>query len=77
MRNQITLMVVALIGIGCSSEESEIPVARPQMVPFSELFQPADTIRLDASVLVGHYTFIDVDEVGNLLIICFPQRGCT
>ena len=68
MRNQITLMVVALIGIGCSSEESEIRVARPQMVPFSELFQPADTIRLDASVLVGHYTFIDVDEAGNLLV---------
>ena len=68
MRNQITFMVIALMGIGCSSEESEIPVVRPKMVPFSELFQPADTIRLDASVLVGHYTFVDVDEVGNLLI---------
>jgi hypothetical protein len=38
------------------------------MVPFSELFQPADTIRLDASVLVGHYTFVDVDEAGYLLV---------
>ena len=68
MRNQVTLMVVALIGIGCSSEGSEIRVVRSQMVSFSELFQPVDTIRLDASVLVGHYTFVDVDEAGNLLI---------
>ena len=68
MRNQVMLMAIALIGVGCNSEESEIRVARPQMVPFSELFQPADTIRLDASVLVGHYTFIDVDEAGNLLV---------
>ncbi len=68
MRNLVMLMVVALFGIGCNSEESEIPVVQPQMVPFSELFQPADTIRLDASVLVAHYTFIDVDEAGNLLV---------
>ena len=68
MRNHVMLMVVALIGIGCNSEESESPVVHPQMVPFSELFQPADTIRLDASVLVAHYTFIDVDEAGNLLV---------
>ena len=38
------------------------------MVPFSELFQQVDTIRVDASVLIGEYTFIDVDEAGNLLI---------
>ena len=68
MRNQVTFMLIALMGIGCSPESDEIRVARAQMVPFSELFQPADTIRLDASVLVGHYTFIDVDEAGNLLI---------
>lgn len=61
-------MVIAMMGIGCSSEESEIRVVRPKMVPFSELFQLADTIRMDASVLVGHYTFIDIDEAGNLLV---------
>ena len=68
MRIQFTFMVIALMGIGCGSEESEIRVVRPKMVPFSELFQLADTIRMGASVLVGHYTFIDIDEAGNLLI---------
>ena len=68
MRNHITLMVIALMGIGCRPESDEIRMVRSQMVPFSELFQPADTIWLDASVLVGDYTFIDVDEAGNLLV---------
>ena len=68
MRNQVTLMLIALMGIGCRPESDEIRVVRSQMVSFSELFQPVDTIRVDASVLVGHYTFIDVDEAGNLLI---------
>lgn len=68
MRNQVTLLLIALMGIGCSSEREEIRVVRSQMVRFSELFQRVDTIRVDASVLVGHYTFIDVDEAGNILI---------
>ncbi|MDE2826865.1 MAG: hypothetical protein OXL40_06080 [Bacteroidota bacterium] len=68
MRNQVTLMLIALMGIGCRPESDEISVVRSQMVSFSELFQPVDTIRVDASVLVGHYTFIDVDKAGNLLI---------
>ena len=68
MRNQVTLLLIALMGIGCLPDSDEIRVVRSQMVPFSELFQSVDTIRVDASVLVGHYTFIDVDGVGNLLI---------
>ena len=68
MRNQVTFLLIALMGIGCLPDSDEIRVVRSQMVPFSELFQLVDTIRVDASVLVGHYTFIDVDEVGNLLI---------
>ncbi len=68
MRNQVTLVLIALLGIGCRPENDEIRVVRSRMVPFSELFQPVDTIRVDASVLVGHYTFIDIDEAGNLLI---------
>lgn len=68
MRNQVTLMLIALMGIGCRLESDEIRLVRSPIVSFSELFQPADTIRLDASVLVGHYTFVDVDKAGNLLI---------
>lgn len=68
MRKQVTVLIIALIGIGGRPESDEIRVVRSPMMSFSELFQPADTIRLDASVLAGHYTFVDVDKAGNLLV---------
>ena len=41
---------------------------------FEDLFTPVDTIRLDASVLIGGFGFVDLSDQGEFLVTEFPTE---
>lgn len=66
---QIWLAVpVVLLMAGCRGEESSVQTVRSPVVPFDEMFELADTVRLDPSILIGSIGFLDVSESGSLLV---------
>ncbi len=40
---------------------------------FEDLFTPIDTIRFDASVPIGRFTFLDLSDRGEFLVTDFPR----
>ena len=42
---------------------------------FEDLFRPVDTVRLDASVLIGTIGFVDVSGQGDFLITDDPIKA--
>ena len=69
-----SLVVVLLIGYCANpAPNAERTVAPSNLVPFDEVFAPADTVILDPSVPVGQIWFIDADASGHLLISEFSS----
>ena len=62
------LLLLSVLSAGCTAAPQRSEVVDSPVVPFSELFTPADTIRLDASVIIGAITFLDVNQEGSLLV---------
>ena len=50
-------------------------VADSPVVPFEELFEIEDTIRLDPSVLLGQVQFMDVNNAGEILVDDGSEAG--
>lgn len=67
MVNKLFLLI-AVLSAGCAVAEQQSQILDSPVVPFSELFSPADTIRLDPSIIIGQISFLDVNQNGNLLI---------
>ena len=65
---------LVLLFAGCRAGESSVNTVRSPVVPFHELFELADTVRLDPSILIGTIGFLDVSETGNLLITDYASR---
>lgn len=59
---------VVLLMAGCRGEEPPVQTVRSPVVPFDELFELADTVRLDPSILLGRIGYLDVSESGSLLV---------
>ncbi len=71
--NWIAVPVVLLMA-GCRAEEPSVHTIRSPVVPFHEMFELADTVRLDPSILIGSIGFLDVSETGSLLITDYASR---
>lgn len=67
-------VLVVLMTAGCRLDDSSVSTVRSPVVPFHELFELADTIRLDPSILLGSTGFIDVSQSGDLLITDSASR---
>ena len=71
---RISLMIcLTFAGLlsGCRSQTdtTSVEVIQPsELVPFEELFAFEDSLVLDPSVILGQIWFMDVDDVGSLLI---------
>ena len=53
---------------GCATSPQQSRISDSLVVSFDELFAPADTVRLDPSVLIGWISFLDVNLAGSLLV---------
>lgn len=70
------IAVVAVILVaGCRAGGPSVLTVRSPVVPFNELFELADTIRLDPSILIGTIGFLDVSETGSLLITDYATHN--
>ncbi len=70
-RSRLTLIpaVLALAGVSaCQPGERPYRVVDSEFMEFGELFSPVDTVRFDASVLVGTMSFVDLSDQGDFLI---------
>ena len=62
------LTLIAVLSVGCTATPQRNGVLDSPVVPFNELFAPADTFRLDPSVIIGHISFLDVNQEGYFLV---------
>ncbi len=62
------LLLLAAPLVGCTDVPEQYQILDSPVVPFSELFAPADTIHLDPSIIVGQISFLDVNQEGNFLV---------
>lgn len=64
--------VACVVGVVCISACQQAGqgyrVVESRFMEFEDLFAPVDTIRLDASVLVGSTTFLDISDEGQFLV---------
>ena len=58
----------------CQPTERSYRVVDSDFLEFEELFSPVDTVRFDASVLVGTMSFVDVSDQGDFLISDDPMK---
>ena len=61
------ILILAISAAGCLSK-SEVRTARSPVVPFHELFELPDTVRLDSTIVIGRISFLDISETGKLLV---------
>lgn len=52
----------------CGPAERSYRVVDSEFMEFEDLFSPVDTVRFDASVLIGMMRFVDVSDQGDFLI---------
>ena len=62
------MLLMAVLSTGCTSDPRQSRIRDSPVVPFGELFAPADTVRLDPSILIGQIGFLDVNQEGDLLV---------
>lgn len=61
--------VFCLVSISaCQTSGPQYRVMESDFMEFEDLFTPVDTIRLDASVLIGQIGFVDMSDRGELLV---------
>ena len=65
---RVVLAFVVVSAFGCSSGTPHVSISEAPLVPFDDLFQIEDTVRLDPAVIVGHIAFLDVNAQGDLLV---------
>ena len=71
-RVAVSLWLVCVAG--CASSDSSHQVVDSVPATFEDLLVPLDTVRLDASVLIGTTDFVDVSSKGDFLIADYMQR---
>ena len=64
-----------LLIAACSRPDVPVTIIESEQFKFDDLFTVVDTVRLDASVLIGHFTFLDVSTSGNFLIADRGQKA--
>ncbi|MCY3614498.1 MAG: hypothetical protein OXH03_05305 [Bacteroidetes bacterium] len=64
----IRLLLLVVLPVGCATSPQQSRILVSPVVSFDELFAPADTIRLDPSVITGWISFLDVNQAGSLLV---------
>lgn len=62
---------MAVLFVGCTDAPQRSQTLDAPVVPFDELFAPADTVRLDSSIIIGAIMFLDVNQEGDLLVTDF------
>ncbi len=62
------MLLMAVLSVGCTSDPQRSQIVDSPVVPFEELFAPADTIRLDPSIIIGGTLFMDVSQEGDFLV---------
>ncbi len=68
-------LLVAVLSVGCTAAPQESQILDAPVLPFDELFAPADTVRLDPSIIIGAIMFLDVNQEGDLLVTDFIGGG--
>lgn len=68
-------LACVLLVAACSRPDVPATVIESEQVEFDDLFTVVDTVRLDASVIIGHFTFLDVSTSGNFLIADRGQKA--
>ncbi len=68
-------LLVAVLSVGCTAAPQESQILDAPVVPFDELFAPADTVRLDSSIIIGAIMFLDVNQEGDFLVTDFIGGG--
>ena len=71
----VLLLAVTAVTAGSAAGQSEPREVDSPVVPFEELFVFEDTIRLDASVLLGQIRSIHVNDAGELLVDDGTETG--
>ena len=64
----VVSLVCVLSLSACTSPTKPAPVVESTPMAFEDLFTAVDTLRLDASTLIGRISFMDVSESGDVLI---------
>ena len=68
-RTGLTACVLVLVCISaCQPSGSRRQVVTSDFMEFEDLFTPVDTVRFDASVLIGSRSFIDLSDNGEFLV---------
>ncbi len=62
------LLLLVVLPVGCTTSPQQSRISDSPVVSFNELFAPADTIRLDSSIMIGWISFLDVNQAGSLLV---------
>lgn len=57
----------------CQFSGPRYRVVESDFMEFEDLFTPIDTIRFDASVPIGRFTFLDQSDQGEFLVTDFPM----
>ncbi len=68
------LACVLLVAV-CSRPDVPVTVIESEQVEFDDLFTVVDTVRLDASVIIGRISFLDVSTSGNFLVADRGQKA--
>ncbi|MXZ18565.1 MAG: hypothetical protein F4069_06960 [Rhodothermaceae bacterium] len=68
-------LLPALLLTGCNTASYQSQVLDSPVVPFEELFDLADTIRLDPSIIIGQISFLDVNQEGSFLVADLVGRS--
>ena len=71
---RVACFLLATILIGCNSGNERGSISEVPLVPFSDLFHPPDTIRLDPTTIIGMIGVLDVNVGGDLLIVDHTAR---
>ncbi len=69
------IVLLLALAAGSAAGQSEPRVVDSPVVPFEELFVIEDTIRLDASVLLGQIRSLHVNDAGELLVDDGTETG--
>ncbi|MXY08819.1 MAG: hypothetical protein F4058_03265 [Rhodothermaceae bacterium] len=64
----IRLLLLVVLPVGCATSPQQSRILDSPVVSFDELFAPADTIRLDPSIIIGRISFLDVNQSGSFLV---------
>ena len=62
------LLLLVVLPVGCATSPQQSRILDSPVVSFDELFAPADTIRLDPSIIIGRISLLDVNQSGSFLV---------